>query len=81
MLQSDANDGLVNFYVDDTEVLHHFDMQTLPGTVMGELRAPLTSFFLTDAMISICMVPLQFHPSPLLAPFGCGLQDVACLAS
>lgn len=37
MLQSDANDGLVNFYVDNTEVLHHFDMQTLPGTVMGEI--------------------------------------------
>ena len=35
MLQSDANDGLVNFYVDNTEVLHHFDMQTLPGTTVG----------------------------------------------
>jgi hypothetical protein len=36
MLQSDANDGLVNFYVDDTEVFHHFDMQTLPGILPGE---------------------------------------------
>lgn len=30
MLESDGNDGLVNFYVDNAEVLHHFDMQTLP---------------------------------------------------
>jgi len=34
MLQSDANDGLANFYVDNMEVLHHYDMRTLPGTVM-----------------------------------------------
>ena len=30
MLESDGNDGLVNFYVDNAEVLHHFNMQTLP---------------------------------------------------
>lgn len=62
MLQSDANDGLVNFYVDDTEVLHHFDMQTLPGTVMGEIGVKAGTLIVSGLQIGMHSVKIESAP-------------------